>query len=130
MDARTETNGILDAREELGIGLVAYSPLSKGFLTGAIGSDTKIAEGDYRRSFPADAHPRAFRLKLNQLVRVRKCKKSIRARRPAIQVQVAADIGRIEHGAIEEAVRPQRQAAAIRPHGQRAADRSITGLRL
>jgi aryl-alcohol dehydrogenase-like predicted oxidoreductase len=29
-----ETNGILDACEELGIGLVAYSPLGKGSLTG------------------------------------------------------------------------------------------------
>ena len=31
-----ETNGILKACEELGIGLVAYSPLGKGFLTGAM----------------------------------------------------------------------------------------------
>jgi aryl-alcohol dehydrogenase-like predicted oxidoreductase len=42
-----ETNGILDACEELGIGLVAYSPLGKGFLTGAMSKDTKIgARGD------------------------------------------------------------------------------------
>ena len=31
-----ETNGILDACDELGIGFVPYSPLGKGFLTGAI----------------------------------------------------------------------------------------------
>ena len=31
-----ETNGIMKACEELGIGLVAYSPLGKGFLTGAM----------------------------------------------------------------------------------------------
>src|SRR6266446_4974613 len=37
-----ETNGILQACEELGIGLVAYSPLGKGFLTGAMSKDTKI----------------------------------------------------------------------------------------
>ena len=44
-----ETNGILDACEELGIGLVAYSPLGKGFLTGAMNKDTKLGEGDLRK---------------------------------------------------------------------------------
>jgi len=47
-----ETNGILDACEELGIGLVAYSPLGKGFLTGAMSKDTKLAEGDFRKILP------------------------------------------------------------------------------
>ncbi|SEI18753.1 Predicted oxidoreductase [Rhizobium tibeticum] len=47
-----ETNGILQACEELGIGLVAYSPLGKGFLTGAMGKDSKIAENDFRKILP------------------------------------------------------------------------------
>lgn len=47
-----ETNGILDTCEELGIGLVAYSPLGKGFLTGAMSKDTKMAEGDFRANLP------------------------------------------------------------------------------
>ncbi|AWB06615.1 aldo/keto reductase (plasmid) [Azospirillum humicireducens] len=47
-----ETNGILDACEELGIGLVAYSPLGKGFLTGAMDKDTKIGENDFRKILP------------------------------------------------------------------------------
>ncbi len=47
-----ETNGILEACEELGIGLVAYSPLGKGFLTGAMSKDTKISEGDFRKQLP------------------------------------------------------------------------------
>jgi len=47
-----ETNGILEACAELGIGLVAYSPLGKGFLTGAMGKDSKIAENDFRRLLP------------------------------------------------------------------------------
>lgn len=47
-----ETNGILETCEELGIGLVAYSPLGKGFLTGAMGKDSKIAENDFRRLLP------------------------------------------------------------------------------
>jgi aryl-alcohol dehydrogenase-like predicted oxidoreductase len=47
-----ETNGILEACEELGIGLVAYSPLGKGFLTGAMSKDTKLGEGDFRKLLP------------------------------------------------------------------------------
>ncbi len=47
-----ETNGILEVCEELGIGLVAYSPLGKGFLTGAMGKDTKIGENDFRKLLP------------------------------------------------------------------------------
>jgi aryl-alcohol dehydrogenase-like predicted oxidoreductase len=47
-----ETNGIFDACEELGIGLVAYSPLGKGFLTGAMSKDTKLGEGDFRSILP------------------------------------------------------------------------------
>src|SRR6202047_3384328 len=47
-----ETNGILPACEELGIGLVAYSPLGKGFLTGAMSKDTKIGENDFRKILP------------------------------------------------------------------------------
>src|SRR5579871_5499791 len=44
-----ETNGIIDACDELGIGFVPYSPLGKGFLTGTL---TKVDEGDFRASSP------------------------------------------------------------------------------
>jgi aryl-alcohol dehydrogenase-like predicted oxidoreductase len=47
-----ETNGILEACEELGIGLVAYSPLGKGFLTGAMNKDTEIGPNDLRSILP------------------------------------------------------------------------------
>lgn len=47
-----ETNGILEACEELGIGFVPYSPLGKGFLTGAMKKDTKLGEGDFRNILP------------------------------------------------------------------------------
>jgi aryl-alcohol dehydrogenase-like predicted oxidoreductase len=47
-----ETNGILDACEELGIGLVPYSPLGKGFLTGAMTAQTEIADNDFRKRLP------------------------------------------------------------------------------
>ena len=47
-----ETNGILTLCEELGIGFVPYSPLGKGFLTGAMSKDTKLGEGDFRKLLP------------------------------------------------------------------------------
>jgi aryl-alcohol dehydrogenase-like predicted oxidoreductase len=47
-----ETNGILQACEELGIGFVPYSPLGKGFLTGAMSKETKIAASDFRKILP------------------------------------------------------------------------------
>ena len=52
MTRGVETNGILETCEELGIGLVPYSPLGKGFLTGAMSRDTKIGEGDFRALLP------------------------------------------------------------------------------
>jgi aryl-alcohol dehydrogenase-like predicted oxidoreductase len=47
-----ESNGIIAVCEELGIGLVPYSPLGRGFLTGALGKDTELAAGDLRRILP------------------------------------------------------------------------------
>lgn len=47
-----ETNGILDACDELGIGFVPYSPLGKGFLTGAMTKDTRFGDKDFRASVP------------------------------------------------------------------------------
>jgi aryl-alcohol dehydrogenase-like predicted oxidoreductase len=49
---QVETNGILDTCAELGIGLVPYSPLGKGFLTGAITSAADVAVGDFRGTLP------------------------------------------------------------------------------
>jgi aryl-alcohol dehydrogenase-like predicted oxidoreductase len=47
-----ETNGIVQVCEELGIGLVPYSPLGRGFLTGAMNKDTKIEKSDFRSMLP------------------------------------------------------------------------------
>lgn len=47
-----EKNGILEACDELGIGFVPYSPLGRGFLTGAITSETKLGDSDFRKSSP------------------------------------------------------------------------------
>lgn len=43
---------ILPTLEELGIGFVPFSPLGKGFLTGAITENTKFASDDFRNKVP------------------------------------------------------------------------------
>jgi aryl-alcohol dehydrogenase-like predicted oxidoreductase len=43
---------LLPTLHELGIGLVAYSPLGRGFLTGELTSPDQLAEDDWRRSNP------------------------------------------------------------------------------
>lgn len=47
-----EENGVLAACEELGIGLVPYSPLGRGFLTGKIDETTVFAGNDIRARNP------------------------------------------------------------------------------
>jgi aryl-alcohol dehydrogenase-like predicted oxidoreductase len=42
----------MDVLEELGIGFVPFSPLGKGFLTGAINSDTVFDKTDFRNIVP------------------------------------------------------------------------------
>ena len=79
-----ETNGILAACAELGIGLVPYSPLGKGFLTGAMNKDTLLNENDFRRTLPRFT-PEAMsaNMALVELL------KSIAARHNATPAQVA-----------------------------------------
>lgn len=43
---------ILPTLEELGIGFVPFSPLGKGFLTGAISDKTEFAQNDFRNIVP------------------------------------------------------------------------------
>jgi aryl-alcohol dehydrogenase-like predicted oxidoreductase len=43
---------VLPTLEELGIGFVPFSPLGKGFLTGAINEDTKFDKSDFRNIVP------------------------------------------------------------------------------
>ncbi|EJC99318.1 oxidoreductase [Fomitiporia mediterranea MF3/22] len=47
-----ERNGILQTTRELGIPIVAYSPLGRGFLTGEVKSSEDIEPIDIRRRFP------------------------------------------------------------------------------
>ncbi|MFE2970676.1 aldo/keto reductase [Streptomyces sp. NPDC059340] len=45
-----EVNGVLDTVRELGIGFVAYAPLGRGFLTGAVRSVYDLPTHDFRRT--------------------------------------------------------------------------------
>ncbi|MBC3879408.1 aldo/keto reductase [Undibacterium sp. FT79W] len=49
---RDPEQGVLAACRRLGIGFVPYSPLGRGFLTGALTSPEQFSEDDYRRSSP------------------------------------------------------------------------------
>jgi len=43
---------VIPLLQELGIGLVPYSPLGKGFLTGKIDESTELEKGDFRSTLP------------------------------------------------------------------------------
>jgi aryl-alcohol dehydrogenase-like predicted oxidoreductase len=49
---RDRESGTLPVLRELGIGFVAYSPLGRGFLTGAVRSTDEFADTDARRTNP------------------------------------------------------------------------------
>ena len=49
---RTPEKEVIPTLEELGIGLVPYSPLGKGFLTGKIDENTKFDSSDFRSTLP------------------------------------------------------------------------------
>jgi aryl-alcohol dehydrogenase-like predicted oxidoreductase len=50
--SRDPEDEVLATLRELGIGLVAYSPLGRGFLTGAIKNPGDLPPGDFRRNSP------------------------------------------------------------------------------
>ena len=49
---RTPEKEVIPTLEELGIGFVPYSPLGKGFLTGAMNESTKLESSDFRSTLP------------------------------------------------------------------------------
>lgn len=51
-ERNVEADGIKAAMEELGISLVAYSPLGRGFLSGKFQSPDDFPENDFRRTLP------------------------------------------------------------------------------
>ena len=53
---RDREGDVIPVLDELGIGLVPYSPLGKGFLTGTIDTTTTFPTGDLRASIPRFQH--------------------------------------------------------------------------
>ncbi|WVW82519.1 hypothetical protein I302_104530 [Kwoniella bestiolae CBS 10118] len=47
-----EQNGLIDTAKELGVTVIAYSPLGKGILTGKYTSADQFPKGDVRRTIP------------------------------------------------------------------------------
>ncbi|MDB5639427.1 MAG: oxydo-reductase, aldo/keto reductase family [Bradyrhizobium sp.] len=69
-----EKNGVLQACEELGIGFVPYSPLGKGFLTGTMNENTKLASNDFRTILPRFEAMKANQALVDLLGRIAKKK--------------------------------------------------------
>lgn len=79
-----ESNGVLAACEELGIGFVPFSPLGAGFLTGKIDAETTLEPSDFRSMSPRfAATARAANLRLVDLL------KSVAAMKEATPAQIA-----------------------------------------
>ena len=140
-----ETNGILQACDELGIGFVPYSPLGKGFLTGVMNKDTKLGEGDFRNTSPrfspeAMEKNQAF-VDLLQRVAVEKCATPAQialawllAQRPYIvPIPGTTKVHRLEEnlGAVQielskdDLQRINTAAANIQPEGERYAPQHL-----
>ena len=75
---------VIPTLEELGIGLVPYSPLGKGFLTGKINENTKFDSSDFRSTLPRFT-PEALKVNqaLNQVL------SNIASRKQATIAQIA-----------------------------------------
>jgi aryl-alcohol dehydrogenase-like predicted oxidoreductase len=81
---REPEQDLLPVLAELGIGFVAYSPLGRGFLTGAIDADTRFDDSDFRNRLPRFApDARAANQAIVDAVR------AIGARRRATPAQIA-----------------------------------------
>lgn len=52
LDIESPESGLLRTARELGTAVVAYSPLNRGFLTGAIRSPDDFEDGDFRKGAP------------------------------------------------------------------------------
>ena len=75
---RDPENGILEACRELGITLVAYSPLGRGFLTGQLKKFEDLPQDDFRRGVPrfqGENFQKNLNLveKVNEIAKEKKC---------------------------------------------------------
>ena len=70
--------GLLKTCRELGVAIVAYSPLGRGMLTGAYKSPADFEEGDYRKGFPRfseENFPKNLKLvdQINEIAKKKGC---------------------------------------------------------
>ncbi|MFO0567929.1 MAG: aldo/keto reductase [Polyangiaceae bacterium] len=82
--SRDVESGILETCRELGIAFIAYSPLGRGFLTGAIPNREALDESDWRRT-----NPRFSRDALAENARFVELIRAIAAEKHATEAQVA-----------------------------------------
>jgi len=75
---------VIDVCRELGIGIVPYSPLGRGFLTGTVARAAELPEKDYRRG-----DPRYQGENYDRNLRLLEAVKSVAARHAATPAQVA-----------------------------------------
>jgi aryl-alcohol dehydrogenase-like predicted oxidoreductase len=68
--SRDIEDGVIGTARELGIGIVPYSPLGRGFLTGQITSSEDFPEGDFRKFLPR-FRGESFEKNIAQVDRVR-----------------------------------------------------------
>lgn len=147
---RTPEKEVIPTLEELGIGLVAYSPLGKGFLTGKITENTRFDNTDFRSTLPRFT-PDA--LKVNQalidlLAKVAQRKKAtpaqialawVPAQKPwIVPIPGTTNLGRLEEniGAVNIELTPEdlrdieSAASKIKVEGARYPERleKMTGL--
>ncbi|HWE72313.1 MAG TPA: aldo/keto reductase [Stellaceae bacterium] len=52
LDVRAVESGLLERAAEIGVGVIARTPLCFGFLSGAVTAATEFAPGDHRRAWP------------------------------------------------------------------------------
>ena len=105
---------VLPMLEELGIGLVAYSPLGKGFLTGKMDANTTFGSSDFRSTLPRFT-PEA--LKANQAMV--DLLGQIAGRKKATPGQIALAVGAGAE-AVDRADSGDDEAASVgREHGRR-----------
>ena len=79
-----DENGVFATLRELGIALVPYSPLGRGFLSGKLRSASDIPQDDFRRTLPRFA-PENFDHNLEVVARVR----ALAEKRGATAAQIA-----------------------------------------
>ena len=79
---RKPEEAILPALEEFAIGFVPFSPLGKGFLTGAIDESTTFGASDFRNTVPRfDTEARAANRVFSRAPRARQEARKVRRRR-------------------------------------------------